>query len=142
MRLRVKTAAEMKYPMPEKLITSLDWFPITSVEMDKDSLIKFYINLDSSNIGYECQDLIRNFIESQDRAKCIGWTWNNAKMELSIRLRVIINSDWNASSTDLEVCYKDKENKNISGKLYFVNVVKELRLKEIIIDAIRAKLFQ
>lgn len=49
--------------MPKKLITSLGFFPITSVEMDEDSSIQFYINLDSSVIDLECRDTIRNCIE-------------------------------------------------------------------------------
>ena len=50
--------------------------------------------------------------------------------------------NWNVSSSKFEVCYQDKEQKDISGKLYFVNVVREHTLKTIIADAIRAKLFQ
>lgn len=136
------TRAETKATMPKKLITSLGFFPITSVEMDEDSSIQFYINLDSSVIDSECRDTIRNCIASQDKAKCIGWTWNNAKIELSMRLHVIIDSNWNVSSSKLEVCYQDKEQKDISGKLSFVNIVREYTLKTIIADTIRAKLFQ
>ena len=136
------TRSETKATMPKKLITSLGFFPITSVEMDEDSSIQFYINLDSSVINPECRDTIRNCIESQDKAKRIGWTWNNAKIELSMRLHVIIDSNWNVSSSKLEVCYQDKEQKDISGKLSFVNIVREHTLKEIIADVIRAKLFQ
>lgn len=136
------TRAETKATMPKKLITSLDFFPITSVEMDKGSSIQFYINLDSSVIDYECRYTIGKCIESQDKAKLMGWTWNNAKIELSMRLHVIIDSNWNVSSSKLEVCYQDKEQKDISGKLYFVNIVRENTLKEIIADVIRAKLFQ
>lgn len=110
--------------------------------MDKGSSIQFYINLDSSVIDPECRDTIRNCIESQDKAKRMGWTWHNARVELSMRLHVIIDSNWNVSSSKLEVCYQDKEQKDISGKLYFVNVVREYTLKEIIADTIRAKLFQ
>ena len=134
--------AETKATMPKKLITSLGFFPITSVEMDKGSSIQFYINLNSSVIDPECRDIIRNCIESQDKAKSMGWTWNNAKVELSMRLHVIIDSNWNVSSSKLEVCYQDKEQKDISGKLCFVNVVREHTLKTIIADAIRARLFQ
>lgn len=115
---------------------------MASVEMDEDSSIQFYINLDSSVVDSECRDTIRNCIESQDKAKCMGWTWNNAKIELSMRLHVIIDSNWNVSSSKLEVCYQDKEQKDISGKLSFVNIVREYTLKTIIADAIRAKLFQ
>lgn len=68
------TRAETKATMPKKLITSLGFFPITSVEMDEGSSIQFYINLDSSIIDYECRDTIGNCIESQDKAKRIGWT--------------------------------------------------------------------
>ena len=53
-----------------------------------------------------------------------------------------IDSNWNVSSSKLEVCYQDKEQKDISGKLSFVNIVREYTLKTIIADAIRAKLFQ
>ena len=136
------TRAETKATMPKKLITSLDFFPITSVEMNKGSSIQFYINLDSSVIDYECRDTIGNCIESQDKAKRIGWAWNNAKIELSMRLHVIIDSNWNVSSSKLEVCYHDKEQNDISGKLSFVNIVREYTLKTIIADTIRAKLFQ
>ena len=136
------TRSETKATMPKKLITSLGFFPITSVEMDEDSSIQFYINLDSSVINPECRDTIRNCIESQDKAKRIGWTWNNAKIELSMRLHVIIDSNWNVSSSKLEVCYQDKEQKDISGKLSFVNIVREHTLKEIIADVIRARLLQ
>ena len=136
------TRAETKATMPKKLITSLGFFPITSVEMDEGSSIQFYINLDSSDIDPECRYTIGNCIESQDKAKRIGWTWNNAKIELSMRLHVIIDSNWNVSSSKLEVCYQDKEQKDISGKLSFVNIVREYTLKTIIADAIRAKLFQ
>lgn len=89
------TRAETKATMPKKLITSLGFFPITSVEINEDSSIQFYINLDSSVIDYECRDTIGNCIESQDKAKRMGWTWNNAKIELSMRLHVIIDSNWN-----------------------------------------------
>ena len=136
------TRSETKATMPKKLITSLGFFPITSVEMDEDSSIQFYINLDSSVINPECRDTIRNCIESQDKAKRMGWTWNNAKIELSMRLHVIIDSNWNVSSSKLEVCYQDKEQKDISGKLSFVNIVREHTLKEIIADVIRARLLQ
>ena len=146
----VLTTAEMevsdfgrcKVTRSEKLITSLGFFPITSVEMDKGSSIQFYINLDSSVIDPECRDTIRNCIESQDKAKRMGWTWHNANVELSMRLHVIIDSNWNVSSSKLEVCYHDKEQNDISGKLYFVNVVREYTLKTIIAYAIRARLFQ
>lgn len=50
------TRAETKATMPKKLITSLGFFPITSVEINEDSSIQFYINLDSSVIDYECRD--------------------------------------------------------------------------------------
>lgn len=136
------TRAETKATMPKKLITSLGFFPITSVEINEDSSIQFYINLDSSVIDPECRYTIGNCIESQDKAKRIGWTWNNAKIELSMRLHVIIDSNWNVSSSKLEVCYQDKEQKDISGKLSFVNIVREYTLKTIIADTIRAKLFQ
>lgn len=136
------TRTETKVTMPKKLITSLGFFPITSVEINEGSSIQFYINLDSSVIDPECRDTIRNCIESQDKAKRMGWTWNNAKVELSMRLHVIIDSNWNVSSSKLEVCYQDKEQKDISGKLSFVNIVREYTLKTIIADAIRAKLFQ
>ena len=136
------TRAETKATMPKKLITSLGFFPITSVEMDEGSSIQFCINLDSSVIDHECRDTIRNCIESQDKAKRMGWTWNNAKIELSMRLHVIIDSNWNVSSSKLEVCYQDKEQNDISGKLSFVNIVREHTLKEIIADVIRARLLQ
>ena len=136
------TRAETKATMPKKLITSLGFFPITSVEMDEGSSIQFYINLDSSIIDYECRYTIGKCIESQDKAKRIGWTWNNAKIELSMRLYVIIDSNWNVSSSKLEVHYQDKEQNDISGKLSFVNIVREHTLKEIIADVIRARLFQ
>ena len=136
------TRAETKATMPKKLITSLGFFPITSVEINEDSSIQFYINLDSSVIDYECRDTIGNCIESQDKAKRMGWTWNNAKIELSMRLHVIIDSNWNVSSSKLEVCYQDKEQNDISGKLSFVNIVREHTLKEIIADVIRARLLQ
>lgn len=84
--------AETKATMPKKLITSLGFFPITSVEINEGSSIQFCINLDSSVIDYECRYTIGNCIESQDKAKRIGWTWNNAKIELSMRLHVIIDS--------------------------------------------------
>ena len=136
------TRAETKATMPKKLITSLGFFPITSAEINEGSSIQFYINLDSSVIDYECRDTIGNCIESQDKAKRMGWTWNNAKIELSMRLHVIIDSNWNVSSSKLEVCYQDKEQKDISGKLSFVNIVREHTLKEIIADVIRARLLQ
>ena len=136
------TRAETKATMPKKLITSLGFFPITSAEINEDSSIQFYINLDSSVIDYECRDTIGNCIESQDKAKRMGWTWNNAKIELSMRLHVIIDSNWNVSSSKLEVCYQDKEQNDISGKLSFVNIVREHTLKEIIADVIRARLLQ
>ena len=136
------TRAETKATMPKKLITSLGFFPITSVEINEDSSIQFYINLDSSVIDYECRDTIGNCIESQDKAKRMGWTWHNAKIELSMRLHVIIDSNWNVSSSKLEVCYQDKEQKDISGKLFFVNILRENTLKEIIADVIRARLLQ
>ena len=136
------TRAETKATMPKKLITSLGFFPITSAEINEDSSIQFYINLDSSVIDYECRDTIGNCIESQDKAKRMGWTWNNAKIELSMRLHVIIDSNWNVSSSKLEVCYQDKEQKDISGKLSFVNIVREHTLKEIIAYVIRARLLQ
>ena len=136
------TRAETKATMPKKLITSLGFFPITSAEINEDSSIQFYINLDSSVIDYECRDTIGNCIESQDKAKRIGWTWNNAKIELSMRLHVIIDSNWNVSSSKLEVHYQDKEQNDISGKLFFVNIVRENTLKEIIADVIRARLLQ
>ena len=72
----------------------------------------------------------------------LSWTWNNAKIELSMRLYVIIDSNWNVSSSKLEVHYQDKEQNDISGKLSFVNIVREHTLKEIIADVIRARLFQ
>ena len=136
------TRAETKATMPKKLITSLGFFPITSAEINEDSSIQFYINLDSSVIDYECRDTIGNCIESQDKAKRMGWTWNNAKIELSMRLHVIIDSNWNVSSSKLEVCYQDKEQNDISGKLSFVNIVREHTLKEIIAYVIRARLLQ
>lgn len=140
--MEVSDFGRCKVTRSEKLITSLGFFPITSVEIDEDSSIQFYINLDSSVIDPECRDTIGNCIESQDKAKRMGWTWNNAKIELSMRLHVIIESNWNVSSSKLEVYYQDKEQKDISGKLYFVNVVREHTLKTIIAYAIRAKLFQ
>ena len=136
------TRAETKATMPKKLITSLGFFPITSVEINEGSSFQFYINLDSSVIDPECRDTIGNCIESQDKAKRIGWTWNNAKIELSMRLHVIIDSNWNVSSSKLEVHYQDKEQNDISGKLFFVNIVRENTLKEIIADVIRARLLQ
>lgn len=136
------TRAETKATMPKKLITSLGFFPITSAEINEDSSIQFYINLDSSVIDPECRYTIGNCIESQDKAKRIGWTWNNAKIKLSMRLHVIIDSNWNVLSSKLEVCYQDKEQKDISGKLSFVNIVREYTLKTIIADTIRARLFQ
>lgn len=136
------TRAETKATMPKKLITSLGFFPITSAEINEGSSIQFYINLDSSVIDYECRDTIGNCIESQDKAKRMGWTWNNAKIELSMRLHVIIDSNWNVSSSKLEVHYQDKEQNDISGKLSFVNIVREHTLKEIIADVIRARLLQ
>ena len=72
----------------------------------------------------------------------MGWTWHNAKIELSMRLHVIIDSNWNVSSSKLEVHYQDKEQNDISGKLFFVNIVRENTLKEIIADVIRARLLQ
>lgn len=136
------TRSETKATMPKKLITSLGFFPITSAEINEGSSIQFYINLDSSVIDPECRYTIGNCIESQDKAKRMGWTWNNAKIELSMRLHVIIDSNWNVLSSKLEVCYQDKEQKDISGKLSFVNIVREHTLKTIIADTIRAKLFQ
>lgn len=136
------TRSETKATMPKKLITSLGFFPITSVEINEGSSFQFYINLDSSVIDPECRDTIGNCIESQDKAKRIGWTWNNAKIELSMRLHVIIDSNWNVSSSKLEVHYQDKEQNDISGKLFFVNIVRENTLKEIIADVIRARLLQ
>ena len=136
------TRAETKATMPKKLITSLGFFPITSAEINEGSSIQFYINLDSSVIDPECRYTIGKCIESQDKAKRIGWTWNNAKIELSMRLHMIIDSNWNVSSSKLEVHYQDKEQNDISGKLFFVNIVRENTLKEIIADVIRAKLFQ
>ena len=65
------TRAETKATMPKKLITSLGFFPITSVEINEGSSIQFYINLDSSVIDPECRDTIGNCIESQDKAKRI-----------------------------------------------------------------------
>ena len=59
-----------------------------------------------------------------------------------MRLHVIIDSNWNVSSSKLEVHYQDKEQNDISGKLSFVNIVREHTLKEIIADVIRARLFQ
>lgn len=136
------TRTETKVTMPKKLITSLGFFPITSVEINEGSSIQFYINLDSSVIDPECRDTIRNCIESQDKAKRMGWTWHNARVELSMRLHVIIDSNWNVSSSKLEVHYQDKKQNDISGKLFFVNIVREHTLKEIIADVIRARLFQ
>lgn len=136
------TRAETEATMPKKLITSLGFFPITSAEINEGSSIQFYINLDSSVIDYECRYTIGKCIESQDKAKCIGWTWNNAKIELSMHLHVIIDSNWNVSSSKLEVHYQDKKQNDISGKLFFVNIVREYTLKTIIADTIRAKLFQ
>lgn len=136
------TRSETKATMPKKLITSLGFFPITSAEINEGSSIQFYINLDSSVIDPECRYTIGNCIESQDKAKRMGWTWNNAKIELSMRLHVIIDSNWNVLSSKLEVCYQDKEQKDISGKLSFVNIVREHTLKTIIADTIRSKLFQ
>ena len=136
------TRSETKATMPKKLITSLGFFPITSAEINEGSSIQFYINLDSSVIDPECRYTIGNCIESQDKAKRMGWTWNNAKIELSMRLHVIIDSNWNVLSSKLEVFYQDKEQKDISGKLSFVNIVREHTLKTIIADTIRAKLFQ
>ena len=136
------TRSETKATMPKKLITSLGFFPITSAEINEGSSIQFCINLDSSVIDYECRYTIGNCIESQDKAKRIGWTWNNAKIELSMRLHVIIDSNWNVSSSKLEVHYQDKEQNDISGKLFFVNIVREHTLKEIIADVIRARLLQ
>ena len=136
------TRSETKATMPKKVITSLGFFPITSAEINEGSSIQFYINLDSSVIDPECRYTIGNCIESQDKAKRMGWTWNNAKIELSMRLHVIIDSNWNVLSSKLEVCYQDKEQKDISGKLSFVNIVREHTLKTIIADTIRAKLFQ
>ena len=136
------TRSETKATMPKKLITSLGFFPITSAEINEGSSMEFYINLDSSVIDPECRYTIGNCIESQDKAKRMGWTWNNAKIELSMRLHVIIDSNWNVLSSKLEVCYQDKEQKDISGKLSFVNIVREHTLKTIIADTIRAKLFQ
>ena len=59
-----------------------------------------------------------------------------------MRLHVIIDSNWNVSSSKLEVHYQDKEQNDISGKLFFVNIVRENTLKEIIADVIRARLLQ
>lgn len=115
---------------------------MASAEINEGSSIQFYINLDSSVIDPECRATIGNCIESQDKANSMGWTWNNARVELSMRLHMIIDSNWNVSSSKLEVCYQDKEQKDISGKLSFVNIVREYTLKTIIADTIRARLFQ
>lgn len=128
------TRSETKATMPKKLITSLGFFPITSAEINEGSSIQFYINLDSSVIDPECRYTIGNCIESQDKAKRMGWTWNNAKIELSMRLHVIIDSNWNVLSSKLEVCYQDKEQKDISGKLSFVNIVREHTLRSLVIS--------
>lgn len=143
----VKNAiAEMEQVKPKTVITTLGELIPTLAEIDKDRTIDFYIKVDDSEISYEWKDLINKAIETgklaHEESKRYGWTWSNAGVDILPRLRVIINSDWKIS-TGLEVYYQDKEKDYMFGTVYFhINITDDVALKEIIVDAIRNKLFQ
>ena len=65
---------------------------------------------------------------------------NNTEM----KMQYILDENKNLAEIPLTdmLPVEHKEQKDISGKLSFVNIVREYTLKTIIADAIRAKLFQ
>lgn len=55
---------------------------------------------------------------------------------------MLINPEWKIR-TGLEVYFQDKEKDYLFGTVYFkVNITDDVALKEIIVDAIRSRLFQ
>lgn len=62
--------------------------------------------------------------------------------DITNMIDVLINSEWKIR-TGLEVYFQDKEKDYLFGTVYFnIHVTNDVELKEIIVDAIRSRLFQ
>lgn len=141
----VKNAiAEMEQVKPKTVLTTLGEFIPTSAEINESSGTEFYINV--SEVSDAWKEVIQRAVYidkfNNEEANRYGVDWCDAGVNTLTRLHITINPDWKVS-TSLEVYYEDKEKDYMFGTVYFkVNVVDDIALKEIIIDAIRAKLFQ
>lgn len=127
----------------KKVNTALGQITLTDVEPSETDAIMFYINI--SEVSDTWKDVIEKAVEvgklSHEESKRYGWTWSNAGVIATMRLQVVIHPNWKIS-TALEVFYQDKEKDYLFGTVYFdVNIPDEV-LTEIIIDAIRDRLFQ
>lgn len=135
----VKTIANINI-----ITTPLGMLEVTSAEMDEDNSMEFYINV--SGTCPEWSDAIKQAIETgklaHEEVKRYGWTWSSAGVDTLTRLHVLINSEWKIR-TGLEVYFQDKEKDYLFGTVYFnIHVTNDVELKEIIVDAIRSRLFQ
>ena len=117
---------------------------VTSAEIDKSSGMEFYINV--SEVSDAWIEVIQKAVYidrfNNKEANRYGADWCDAGVNTLTRLYVTINPDWKVSIR-LEVYYEDKEKDYMFGTVYFkVNIVDDVALKEIIVDAIRSRLFQ
>lgn len=127
----------------KKVNTALGQITLTDVESSETDAIMFYINI--SEVSDTWKEVIEKAVElgklSHEEAKKYGWTWSSAGVFASMRLQVVIHPNWKVSTT-LEVFYQDKEKDYLFGTVYFDVNIPDDALKEIVIDAIRDKLFQ
>lgn len=139
-----KAIAEMEQADSKTMETSVGQVTLTSAEMNEDSTMEFYINV--SEMSDTWKEVINKAIETaklaHEEALKYGWTWSDAGVNTSIRLHVTIKPDWKIK-TRLDVYFQDKEKDYMFGTVYFhINTIDDITLKEIIVDAIRNKLFQ
>lgn len=141
----VKNAlAEMEQAKPKPITTTLGYMNVTSAEIDKSSGMEFYINvLEVSDAWIEViQRAVYIDRFNNKEANRYGTDWCDAGVNTLTRLHVTINPDWKVSIR-LEVYYEYKEKDYMFGTVYFkVNIADDVALKEIIVDAIRSRLFQ
>lgn len=135
---------DMEQVESKVITTPLGMLEVTSAEMDEDNSMEFYINV--SGTCPEWFDAIKQAIETgklaHEEVKRYGWTWSSAGVDTLTRLHVLINPEWKIR-TGLEVYFQDKEKDYLFGTVYFnINVTNDVALKEIIVDAIRSRLFQ
>ena len=117
---------------------------VTSAEIDKSSGMEFYINV--SEVSDAWIEVIQKAVYidrfNNKEANRYGADWCDAGVNTLTRLHVTINPGWKVSIR-LEVYYEDKEKDYMFGTVYFkVNIADDVALKEIIVDAIRSRLFQ
>ena len=139
-----KAVAEMEQAENKTVETFVGQITLTSAEMDEDSPMEFYIDI--SEMSDTWKEVINKAIETaklaHEEALKYGWTWSDAGVDISTRLHVTIKSDWKIK-TRLDVYFQDKEKDYMFGTVYFhVHITDDIALKEIIVQAIRNKLFQ